>query len=195
MKIKKRMPFYLVCAHIAFAGSFALAAPETYTIDAAHSTVSFKIRHLGISWVTGTFGDFDGTVVFDAEQPRATGIEVEVRAASIDTQNQERDKHLRGADFFNVEAFPAISFKSKSVQKLESDKYQVAGDLSFLGKTKEITVIVQDLGTAKGPKGEHRHGAEAAFAIERGDFGMTYGSPTVGDEVRILAAFSGVKKE
>jgi len=170
------------------------AQTETYEIDPVHSTVAFKIRHLGISWVNGNFAEITGTVAFDPAKPENSSAEIVVKATSIDTRNAKRDTHLKSADFFDIEKHAALSFKSTKVRKLEGNVYEVTGDFSILGVVKPLTVRFTDLGTATGMQGEARRGGETSFKIKRSEFGMTKNVGPVGDDVEVTLAFSGVKK-
>lgn len=170
------------------------AEPVTYNIDPVHSTVGFKIRHLGISWVQGSFKDFDGVVIFDEENPDNSKIAVSVKAATVDTGNDDRDAHLQDEEYFNTAQWQTLSFKSKSVKKTGEKKYSVTGDFTLRGETKEMTFEITDLGTAKGMKGEMRRGGETEFTLKRSEFGMEGGLPLVGDEVHITLAFSAIQE-
>jgi polyisoprenoid-binding protein YceI len=170
------------------------AAPERYKIDVAHSSVSFKIRHLGISWVQGVFKDYEGEVVFDPVKPEASSVTVTVQAASVDTGNEKRDNHLRNADYFHVEKFPTLSFKSTKVEKTAKNRYKVTGEFTLLGVTKPLVVDFVGTDEIEGMRGEKRRGGETAFTIKRSEFGMKESIGPVGDEVQVSLAFSGVKE-
>lgn len=192
--MKRILPFLLsVFLVLGFSG-LVQAAPETYDIDPVHSTVEFKIRHLGISWVTGSFGTFSGTAVLDPEKPEASTVNVTVKAESVDTRNAKRDAHLKNPDFFNTEKFPELSFKSSKVEKSGENKYKVTGDFTLLGVTKPVTFEVTGTDLVDGMQGEKRRGGETTFTIKRSDFGMTKNIGPIGDEVQITLAFSGIKK-
>jgi polyisoprenoid-binding protein YceI len=183
----------LVLMVVAF-GASSLEAAETYKADVAHSNLSFKIRHLGISWVNGSFKDFEGAAVFDAEKPENSSVQVTAKAASIDTANKDRDKHLSSADFFNVEKFPTLNFKSTKVTKKADDLYEVTGDFTLLGVTKPITFEFTTSGPVQGMKGETRRGGETTFKLKRSDFGMTKMVGPIGDDVQVSLAFEGIKQ-
>ena len=150
----------------------ALAA-DTWVVDKAHSDASFQIRHM-MSRVRGSFTDFTGTIVTDAAKPEAASVEFTVKAASIDTANENRDKHLRSADFFEVEKFPEITFKSSKVTATGKDKYDVIGTLTMRGVTKEVTIPVQFLGYGKDPRGTEKAGFAVDFTVNRKDFGIVW---------------------
>ena len=173
----------------------AQAEVINYEIDAVHSSVDFKIRHLGITWVRGSFNEISGQVHFDAEKPEKSQIEVEVKAASVNTRNEGRDKHLRSEDYFNVDAFPAISFKSSSLKKQKDGTYKMTGNLTLLGVTREITTTLTDSGEVDGMHGEKRRGGEMAdMVIKRSDYGMKKMVGPIGDEVHLFLAFAAVRK-
>ena len=168
------------------------AAPVAYKVDPGHSAVSFTIRHF-VTNVPGRFGDFDGKINHDPENPAASSVELNVRSASIDTDNDDRDKHLRSADFFEVEKFPALTFVSTGVKKVDADTMEVTGDLSIHGVTKRVTIPVDFQGTVKTSRGE-KAGFEAAFTVNRKDFGIVWnrvldtGGAMLGDDVKIVIA-------
>jgi polyisoprenoid-binding protein YceI len=163
---------------------------STYQIDPAHTSAQFKVRHMMIANVKGEFDKVSGTVNFDPANPSASTVEATVDVASISTRDEQRDAHLKSADFFDVEKFPAIAFKSKKVTASGSDSFTVVGDLTIHGVTKEVDLKVEELTEeAKDPWGNLRRGAEAKTRINRKDFGMTFnmaldtGGFMVGDEV------------
>lgn len=169
--------------------ALALAAPataETWTIDKPHSNVGFSVRHF-VTNVPGSFRDFGGQIVYDAANPAASTVELTLQAASIDTNNDQRDNHLRSPDFFEVEKFPTWTFTSKKVAPLGDDTLAVTGDLTIKGVTKEVTVPVQVLGVL-GDKA----GFQTEFTIDRKEYGVTWnraldaGGAVLGDEVTIL---------
>src|SRR5688500_10975652 len=125
----------------------AVAAPETLVIDRVHSDASFKVRHF-VSNVSGRSTDFTGTIVADAAKPEASSVEFTIKTASIDTDQANRDKHLQSADFFDAEKFPEITFKSTSVKPTGKNKFDVAGNLTMHGVTKQVTLPVTYLSSA-----------------------------------------------
>jgi polyisoprenoid-binding protein YceI len=152
----------------------AYAASAVYEIDPNHSAVTFRIRHL-MSNVPGAFNKFKGSIVYDAEKPDASSVEASIEAPSIDTNNDKRDEHLRGADFFDAAKFPTIDFKSKSVAA-EGGKLKVTGDLTMHGVTKPVTLTGEVLGVAKDPTGKNpaRAGFSFTGTINRKDFGIIW---------------------
>lgn len=166
--------------------------PTSYVLDPAHSEVGFKVRHMMVSWTRGLFGSFEGKVEYDAANPEAISIDVSVDVDSIDTKAPDRDKHLRSADFFDVENHPKMTFKSRSAKAVGEGGLDVEGDLTIRGVTKPITLEIRDLGPLqKDPWGSLVRGAEAKARISRKEFGLNWntaletGGVLVGDEVHI----------
>jgi polyisoprenoid-binding protein YceI len=169
--------------------STALAA-ERYEIDTAHSFVTFTIDHLGLSKAKGSFRDVSGAIMYDAKDISKSAVEVVIKTASINTNNEARDKHLRTADFFDAEKYPEMTFKSKRVEKRGSD-YVAIGDLTIHGVTKEVSMPFKLNGPVKDMSGTMRMGVDANLKINRQDFGITWsktldtGGLLVGNEVSI----------
>ena len=169
--------------------ALASAQPAVYKVDSDHSGVSFTIRHF-VSNVPGRFKDFDGVIKYDAKNPAASSVNFTIQAASIDTDNSDRDNHLRGADFFDAEKFPTLTFSSTSVKAVDADTLEVTGDLTMKGQTKKVTVPVAVLGSVKTARGE-KAGFETAFKLDRKEYGITWnraldtGGAILGDEVKI----------
>jgi polyisoprenoid-binding protein YceI len=179
--------------------SLATAVPAgTYNIDPVHSRVEFAVRHLGIATVRGHFGSFEGSFEIgdDIASSRAYGS---VEAASVDTQEQQRDDHLRSPDFFDIERFPRIEFASKEIRPLGDERFEVVGDLTLHGVTRELTLSAEILGTETDPWGNERVGLEARGELNRKDYGMTFnqvlgsGNVLVSDKVKLIIEVSAVK--
>jgi polyisoprenoid-binding protein YceI len=174
-----------------------LTAARTYQIDKAHSEASFQVRHL-LTKVRGRFSEFEGSITLDEAHPERSSVAVSIQASSIDTNEPTRDTHLRSADFFSVDEFPAITFTSSHILPKNKDLFEVTGDLTLRGVTKRITVPVSLLGTARDPWGKDRVAFEAEFTINRKEFGLTWnaaletGGFLVGDDVRILLSIQAV---
>lgn len=163
---------------------------DTFKIDPAHSSVVFKVKHMGVSYVYGRFNEFSGEVVWDGEDPTKHSIKAEVKATSVDTNSNGRDNHLRGPDFFDSANSPTIVFESTGVKESGSDKYEVEGKLTLHGVTKPINVTIEKVGLADLPRMGKRLGLACEFTVKRSEFGMTYGiDGAVSDEVTILLAF------
>jgi len=169
------------------AASPAFAA-ETFVIDKGHSEVGFQIRHM-MSKVRGRFTDFEGRILADRAKPEASSVELTIQSTSIDTANPNRDKDLRGADFFDVEKHPTITFKSTRITPKGKDSYDVTGTLTIRGISKEVTLPVSFLGFMKNPRGTDMAGFETAVTLNRKDFGITWnraldaGGVLLGDEI------------
>jgi polyisoprenoid-binding protein YceI len=163
---------------------------RTYKIDKSHSEAIFQVRHL-VTRVRGRFSDFEGTIVLDEANPEQSSVEFTIQATSIDTNEPDRDKHLRSDDFFAVEQFKTITFKSKKITKRGGETFDVLGDLTIRGVTKEITLPVTHLGKAKDPWGNDKVGFETEITINRKDFGLKWNAPLetggflVGDDVKV----------
>jgi polyisoprenoid-binding protein YceI len=166
----------------------AAAEPVIYKVDVDHSGVSFSIRHF-VSNVSGRFRDFDGVIKYDKANPTASSVEFTVKAASIDTTNNDRDEHLRSKDFFEVQKFPTLTFTSTQVTPKDGTTLNVTGNLTLHGVARQITFPVSLLGTVKTPRGE-KAGFETTFTIDRKEFGILWNNvldsgPVLGDEVKI----------
>ena len=151
----------------------AVLSAETYTIDKNHSDASFQIRHFA-SKVRGRFSDFEGTIQADPAKPEASSVVFTIKTASIDTNQPDRDKHLRTADFFDVEKFPEITFKSSKFTPAGKDKYDVTGTLTMHGVSKEVTLPVTFLGSMKDPRGNEVASFEIETKLNRKDFGINW---------------------
>jgi polyisoprenoid-binding protein YceI len=189
----------VLVAALVLAASPALAG-DTYVVDKGHSEATFQVRHL-VTKVRGHFGDFEGTIQVDPARPEASTVEFVVKAASLDTAHAERDKHLRSADFFDVEEHPEIRFKSSKITAKGKDAYEVSGTLTMRGISKEITLPVSFLGFAKDPWGNEKAGFETQITLNRKDFGMVWnktldsGGWLLGDEAYITVNIEANKKK
>jgi len=161
-----------------------------YKIDTSHSEAVFQVRHL-VTKVRGRFDDFEGTIEYNEKNREQSKVTFTIQAASIDTNEKDRDTHLRSEDFFAVERFKTISFVSKRISKKGPETDDVVGDLTIRGVTKEVTLPVTHLGTAKDPWGSEKIGFETEITVNRKDFGLQWnaaletGGFLVGDEVKI----------
>ena len=180
-----------------------MADTTTWTIDPAHSSVEFAVKHMMFTTVRGRFKDVKGTVIVDEANPNNSKVDVEIGAASIDTGVADRDGHLRSPDFLDVENQPALTFRSKRVEgamKAEGDQFKVTGDLTIRGTTFEVTLDCVYEGTGKDPWGGIRAGARATTKIDRRDWGLKWnqtletGGILVANEVRIEIELQAVKQ-
>jgi polyisoprenoid-binding protein YceI len=169
----------------------ATPALTTWKVDPSHSHLEFGVRHLMISTVKGRFGVLEGTVRTDEANPAKADVNVTIDAASIDTREAQRDAHLKSADFFDVAAFPTLTFTGGRVTEASGDRFKLTGDLTIHGVTREVTLDVTTEGRGKDPWGGDRAGYSAHTKIKRSDFGLTWnqlleaGGFAVGDEVKI----------
>lgn len=180
------------------ASAIATAATETFVFDKPHSQVSFRIRHW-LTKVEGRFKEYDGKVWLDRAKPSDSKVEIAIQAASIDTGNERRDNHLRTADFFDVEKFPTITFKSTRVEPKGKDLYAVTGELTMHGVTKTVTIPVRHTGFLNLGKQELA-GFELTIPINRKDFGIVWnrtadqGGVMLGDDVEITVLVEAKKE-
>jgi polyisoprenoid-binding protein YceI len=165
-----------------------------WIIDAAHSELQFKVKHLMISTVTGTFRTFSGSVESNGDDFSGASVRFEAEVASIDTRSEDRDNHLKSGDFFDAEKFPKLSFVSSSWEKTGEDTYEVKGDLTIKGVTLPVTLEVESGGVQKDPWGNTKAGFDLKGKINRKDFGLTWNAATeaggvlVGEEVKLIAS-------
>jgi polyisoprenoid-binding protein YceI len=172
-----------------------LVQAAVYDIDPAHSQVGFRIRHI-VSKVRGDFKTYSGTVDFDEKNPAALKAEATIQTASINTSVDKRDTHLKSGDFFDVEKFPTMSFKSTAAKKLTDNKVQLVGDLTLHGVTKPVTLDVEIGGVSPDPWGNTRAGFSATGKINKKDFNMPFNmGGVIGDEVEILLEVEAIKKK
>jgi polyisoprenoid-binding protein YceI len=175
----------------------ALAVPsaraDDYAIDQDHTSVSFQIAHLDLSYVHGRFNQTSGTFTVDRANPEKSRFEVVIPVDSLDTNNKKRDTHLLGTDFFDARKYPQITFRSKSVKAVK-EGFEVSGDFTMHGITRPITFTLKGGKEAEFPKGVQRIGFSTELVIKRTQFGMDKLVGPVGDEVYIAISFEGVKK-
>jgi polyisoprenoid-binding protein YceI len=189
---------HLVAISLLWFSTAAHAA--TYQIDGAHSTAGFTVRHMMVSNVSGAFTKMSGTVDWDPANPLQSKVDVTIEAASVNTRNEGRDKHLRSADFFDTDNHPSITFKSKRVDKASDGHLRLVGDLTLRGVTKEVVLDVEGPTPEVLTQGAYRVGATATTRINRKDFGVNYsramdnGGVVVSDEVRINIDVELVRK-
>jgi polyisoprenoid-binding protein YceI len=189
----------MIAVFLLSASALPLSA-ATYEIDPAHSAVTFQVAHLTISKVHGRFDRFSGSIEYTPGKPELWKTSASIETASINTNMEARDKHLRSADFFNVEKFPAMTFKSTKAAGVKGMAGKLLGELTLLGVTKPVVLEVQGHGPVKDPWGGERLGAVAKTTINRKDFGMVWnqvldsGGVMIGDEVEVTLEIECVRK-
>lgn len=174
-------------------------ANTTWNLDAGHSDINFRIRHLVISTVTGKFKSFSSVTETTGDDFSTAEISFEADTASIDTGVEQRDGHLRGEDFFNSEVFPKLTFKSTSIRKVDDENFEINGLLTIRDVTKTITLKAEYGGIAKDPYGQIKAGFEVSGKINRSEYGLTWnalteaGGAVVSDEVKLQANVQYIK--
>ena len=170
----------------------SLSQAATWKSDPTHASVQFAVSHLMVSTVRGTFDTFDVTATIDENDVSRSSVEATIEVASVNTRNEKRDDHLKGADFFDVATHPTLTFKSKAVEKVQDNAYKVTGDLTLMGVTQEVVLEVTGSPKAmKDPWGNSRVGGTATTTINRTDYGLKYnsvldsGGVAIGEEVEI----------
>jgi polyisoprenoid-binding protein YceI len=166
-------------------------AADTYQVDPVHSAVAYRVKHLNVSYALGRFNNIAGSFVLDSADPAQSKFDFTVKTDSIDTGNPARDGHLKGPDFFNARQFPTITFKSKSVASAGENQYEVKGDLTLHGVTREVTLKVEKTGEGPGMRGGKLAGLFTEFTLKRSDFGMKNMVGPVGDEVTVVVSVEG----
>lgn len=160
-----------------------------FQVDPAHSTVLFKVKHANTGYVYGWFKDFSGAFTLDTD-PTKSSIELSVKAASLDTRDDDRNTHLTGPDFLNATMFPELTFKSTKVEATKSG-WRITGDMTIHGATHQITFMATPVGDAKDPQGTRHVGLEAHLSIARSDYGVTFMPDMVGFQIDIVIALEG----
>ncbi len=187
---------------IAVLSSLLLASPgkaDKWNVDVAHSTLSFEITHMVISKAKGRFTDFNGVINFEGEDIAKGSVEITAKTASVDTDNEDRDEHLRSAEFFETEKYPVMSFKSTKVGEVKEGKFALTGDLTIKDVTKEVTFDCIFRGVVNDPWGNTRTGFSAVTTINRQDFNVAWssvlegGGLTLGNDVEIKLEIEAIK--
>lgn len=165
----------------------ARAQVETYTLDKPHTQVIFNINHLGFSNSYGKFTDYEGTITLDRDNLANSSVEVTIQTGSIDLDDEKWNAHMKNEDFFNVEKYPTMTFKSTHVEVTGDNTANVTGDLTLLGETRPVTLAVTHNKSGKHPMADKQGvGFSATGTLKRSDFGMNYGLPMVEDEVDLI---------
>jgi polyisoprenoid-binding protein YceI len=173
-------------------------AAGTWTADAAHSKVGFAVKHMGIASVRGEFREFEGTLEFGEDLANSVA-RAKIKVGSVDTNEPQRDAHLRSPDFFDAEQFPELGFESTSIEALDEETLRITGDLTLHGVTNEVVLHAEVQGTDIDPWGNERLGLEITGQISRGDYGMKFnqalgsGNMLVADKVKLALDISAVR--
>ncbi len=169
---------------------------EKYLIDTkgAHAFIQFRIQHLGYSWLSGRFNTFGGSFEYDENNPDAASVAVEIDTASIDSNHAERDKHLRGKDFLQVDKFPKAKFSSTAFKEKGEGKALLEGNLTLHGVTRPISIDVQHIGHGPDPWGGYRRGFEGTTRIALADYGIKYNLGPKSREVELTLSIEGVRQ-
>lgn len=176
--------------------AFSAANAADYKIDTkgAHASINFKIQHLGYSWLAGRFNDFSGNFSYDEDNLTASDIMVTIDTASVDTNHAERDKHLKGDDFLDVEKYPEAKFVSTSVESMGDGEMKVMGDFTLHGVTKPITIEAKKIGEGQDPWGGYRAGFTGTTKLALKDFGIDYDLGPASQHVMLTLHVEGIKQ-
>ena len=186
-------------AALPYAGS---AAGEKYTVDAVHSSVFFGVRHMGVGNFYGRFNNIAGEFVWSDDDPSACSFSMTVPLESVDTNSEDRDKHLKGPDFFNVDTNPEMKFQSESAKRVSDDLLEVSGKIALGDSAAPVKVRIEKIGAGADMWGGYRCGIEATFTIKRSELGLKSslepigesGIIPLGDEIRVIVAIEGVRQ-
>ncbi|MFO7592595.1 MAG: YceI family protein [Pseudomonadota bacterium] len=172
------------------------AQAADYLIDTkgAHAFIQFRIQHLGYSWLYGRFNDFEGTFSYDEKNPEKAGVTVTIDTASIDSNHAERDKHLRGKDFFDVNKYPQAKFVSTGYRETAEGKGELSGELTLHGTTRPITIDVTQVGAGDDPWGGYRRGFYGTTVIKPAEFGMDYDLGPASSTVELMLSVEGIRQ-
>lgn len=181
-------------AALALSLTVSMANAAEYDIDPTHSFINFKTKHLGFSWLSGTFNKISGTMDFDPAGGSDQKVNLTIDTTSLDTNHAERDKHLRSPDFFDVEKFPTATFVSTGYSG-DANGGMLSGDLTLHGVTKNISFDVTKIGEGDDPWGGYRAGFEGSYTLKRKDFGMDFNLGPAAEEVQIDLFVEAIKKK
>ena len=174
----------------------SVASSAEYMIDTKgqHAFIQFRIKHLGYSWLYGRFDDFKGQFTFDKDNPEVSRVEVEIDVASINTNHTERDKHLRGKDFFNVEKYPKATFVSTKLERTGENTGIMKGNLTLKGVTKPVTIDVEFIGGGPDPWGGYRAGFEGKTSVPLKGFNILYDLGPASQEAELTLSVEGIRQ-
>ncbi|MBA54064.1 MAG: hypothetical protein CMK89_06365 [Pseudomonadales bacterium] len=196
MKTKLQYALSVAVIGVALMTSGLVRAAETYKMDTkgSHAFIQFKIQHLGFSWLLGRFNTFEGEFVLDEKNVENSNVSVNIDVASVDSNHAERDKHLRGPDFFDVSKFPKASFVSTKIEKTGEKTAKITGDFTLKGVTKPLTLDAKYVGGGKDPWGGYRQGFEATTQFKLKDFGIDYNLGPASEVVDIYISVEGIRQ-
>ena len=193
--MKKLLLTSALSAAMFMTATHANAADYVIDTKGAHAFVNFKIKHLGYSWLHGRFNTFDGQFNYDAKNPNASQISVNIDTASLDSNHAERDKHLRGGDFLNVSKYPQASFKSTTIKfDQDGEEATVTGDFTLHGVTKTISFEIDKIGEGQDPWGGYRVGFEGETSLKLADYGIDYDLGPASTHVDIGLFIEGIRQ-
>lgn len=180
-----------------FAATPAIAADYKVDTEGAHAFVQFRVKHLGVSWLYGRFNEFDGEFTFDEKNPESNKITIDLNVASIDSNHDRRDKHLRSDDFLNVKKYPKARFVSTSYKKTGDKTADLQGNLTLHGTTKPMTIKVEHIGGGNDPWGGYREGFEGRATIKPADWGINMVDKLgpEAEEVELFLSIEGIRKD
>ncbi len=193
MRLKRILCIVLLSSPFLVLSRGAVAAEYEIDIEGMHAAIQFRIIHLGYSVLTGRFNDFGGSFTWDKDNPGASSVNVTIQTASLDSNHAERDKHLREADFLDVEKYPEATFKSTSYNG-DASAGELDGILTLHGVSKPITIDIEFIGEGDDPWGGYRAGFEGNVTLRRSDFGMMYDLGPRSDEMELDLYIEGVRK-
>ncbi len=183
----------LLCSLLFATATTAVQAADVYNYDGVHSSISFKARHLDISWIHGRFNEAEGTFTIDRDNPSNSSFKLSIKADSVDTANKARDEHLRQPDYFDTKQFPTIDFVSTDVKAIDGG-YEVKGDFTMHGVTKNITLVLKG-GKESEFKGVKRVPFSTELSLKRSDYGFDKNAiGPIGDEALIMIDCEGMRK-
>ena len=186
----------VIIASSAVAASSSMAADYVIDTKGAHASINFQVQHLGYSWLLGRFNNFNGDFSYDPKNVEASSINVTIDTTSVDSNHAERDKHLRSSDFLEVEKYPEAKFVSKRISDIDDggEEFDIVGDLTLHGVTKEITIEVEKVGEGKDPWGGYRVGFEGEAEIRMKDFGITKDLGPASQVVELTLHIEGIRQ-
>lgn len=170
----------------------AVVQADSFAVDPVHSAVLFKVKHMNTANFYGRFATVEGAVKED--NGALTSVEASIPVESINTNNKDRDEHVKSPDFFDAKQYPTITFASTAVKKLDTDKYEVTGNLTLHGQTKPVTVTLMRTGSGQNVKKQDIVGYETTFTIKRSDYGVSGYLPAIGDEVTLTVSLESTKQ-